>query len=90
MIATNAWGEYAFTIYSMIRKIPQSAIEPVELRWVHFRGNLRIEPLGTGGNALVMQPGESVKQYTRAGHLFVAMRLQSTEEEANYAGDLFA
>ena len=59
--------------------VPRNAIEPVELRWVHFRGNLRIEPLGTGGNPLVMQPGESVKQYTRAGHLFVAMRLESTE-----------
>ena len=70
--------------------VPWNAIEPVELRWVHFRGNLRIEPLGTGGNPLVMQPGESVKQYTRAGHLFVAMRLESTEEEVYYTGDLFA
>jgi len=56
------------------------AIASVELRWVHFRGNLRIEPLGMSGKPLVIQPGESTKQYTHPGHLFVALRLESINE----------
>ncbi len=60
--------------------LSESAISPVELRWVHFRGNLRIEPLGMSGKSLVIQPGESAKQYTHPGHLFVALRLESNNE----------
>lgn len=60
--------------------VNRDTITPLELRWVHFRGNLRIEPLGPDGNPLVVHPGESAGQYTRGGHIFIAMR---TEEDSS-------
>lgn len=76
---------------SVTFSLSSDAPEPVELRWVHFRGNLKLVPLGSGSErdgALVIHPGQSVRQYTRGGHMFVAMKLgpQLTDAKQGVGG----
>lgn len=55
--------------------LPRANTESFELRWVHFRGNCQILPLGRNNEPLIIHPGEYIDQTTFSGHLFAIMRV---------------
>ena len=64
-----------------------SSIYPLELRWVHAKGNFQLVPLGVNGTSVILYPSSmrsganTLLQYSRPGHLFVGLRPSYTNEK---------
>lgn len=55
-------------------QLPNTYPHSVEMKWAHFRGNLNLVDLsGDEKQAVLLHPGDTLTQYTNAGHLFVLL-----------------